>query len=362
MRAGRGPRSVVGLRGELTGSRGRSALPDSLSGFAPRTPRKAPKWFPRSARPTGGPDGLGVVSGASIGVRVADARAEPRNPSGERPHRRPCPIISSAARPDSVAFSRREDLRRNTFHPRAQLARRRRQRADARASRDADRRGAAREDQAGVHAALRHGRLRRRRERREDRRHRQQARGQEVLPPHRLPRRHQGALAERHARAPPRGGHPPRGQGHAAAQPPRAQAADEAEGLRRARPPARGAEADPDGARFLMADDRTPPEEQPETPAAPEEQAPAPVDERAGEETPAAEDAPVEVPADEERPHGDPLADAAADAAPAAAEPAAAEPPAAEPAAAEPAAAEPTAAEPPAAQVPAAEAPGAGAP
>jgi small subunit ribosomal protein S9 len=63
-----------------------------------------------------------------------------------------------------------------------------------------------------------------------------------------------------------------------------------------------------------MADDRTPPEEQPETPAAPEEQPPAPVDERAGEETPVADDAPVEVPADEERPHGDPLAEAAGDA------------------------------------------------
>jgi small subunit ribosomal protein S9 len=61
-----------------------------------------------------------------------------------------------------------------------------------------------------------------------------------------------------------------------------------------------------------MADDRTPPEEQPEeTPAASEEQAPAPVDERAGEETPAAEDAPVEAPQDEERPQGDPLATAA---------------------------------------------------
>jgi small subunit ribosomal protein S9 len=63
-----------------------------------------------------------------------------------------------------------------------------------------------------------------------------------------------------------------------------------------------------------MADDRTPPEEQPEeTPAAPEEQAPAPVDDRAGEETPVAEDAPVEAPQDEERPQGDPLAEAAAD-------------------------------------------------
>src|SRR3954453_3574484 len=337
MRAGRGSRSVVGLRGELTGSRDRSALPDYLSGFAPRTPRKAPKWFPRSAGPTGGPDRLGDVSGASIGARAADARAESRNPPGEGPDRPPVSYHLLRRAPGQRGFSRREDLRRNTFHPRAQLARRRRERADARPPGDADRRRAARGDQAGVHPALRHGRLRRRRERREDRRHRQQARGQEVLPPHRLPRRHQGALAERHARAPPRGGHPPRGQGHAAAQPPRAQAADEAEGLRRARPPARGAEADPDGARFLMADDRTPSEEQPETPAAPEEQAPAPVDERAGEETPAAEDAPVEVPADEERPHGDPLADAATDAAPAAGAPAAEAPAAEAPAAEAPA-------------------------
>jgi small subunit ribosomal protein S9 len=91
-----------------------------------------------------------------------------------------------------------------------------------------------------------------------------------------------------------------------------------------------------------MADDRTPPEEQPEeTPAASEEQAPAPVDERAGEESPAAEEAPVEVPADEERPHGDPLADAAGEAEAPAAEAPAAEPPAAgAPAAATPAAAD----------------------
>jgi small subunit ribosomal protein S9 len=68
-----------------------------------------------------------------------------------------------------------------------------------------------------------------------------------------------------------------------------------------------------------MADDRTPPEEQPEeTPAASEEQAPAPVDERAGEETPAAEEAPVEAPGDAASPQGDPVADAA-DAAPEAA-------------------------------------------
>jgi small subunit ribosomal protein S9 len=65
-----------------------------------------------------------------------------------------------------------------------------------------------------------------------------------------------------------------------------------------------------------MADDRTPPEEQPEeTPAAADEQSPAPAD-AAGEETPAAAE-PVEAPADEERPQGDPVAQAA-DEAPAA--------------------------------------------
>jgi small subunit ribosomal protein S9 len=70
-----------------------------------------------------------------------------------------------------------------------------------------------------------------------------------------------------------------------------------------------------------MADDRTPPDEQPEeTPAASEEQAPAP--DAAGEETPA--EAPAEAPADEPTPQGDPVAEAPADAsAEAPAEPAA---------------------------------------
>jgi len=85
-----------------------------------------------------------------------------------------------------------------------------------------------------------------------------------------------------------------------------------------------------------MADDRTPPEEQPEeTPAASEEQAPAPeapAPEAAAEETPAAEETAAaeetpaapeetptaqEAPADEATPQGDPVA-AAADATPAA--------------------------------------------
>src|SRR5919198_100258 len=193
-----------------------------------------------------------------------------------------------------AARSRRhEDLRRNPRHPRAQLARRRRHRADARPPGDADRRCAARQDQAGVHAARRHRRLRRRRQRREDLGDRQQARGQEVLPPLRLPRRHQGAHARRHARAPARRGHPPRREGHAAPQPAGAKAAHQAQGLRGSRPPARGAEADPDGDRRLMADDRTPADDEtPQEPTAGEEQ---PVEEPAaerpaGEEQPAPEE------------------------------------------------------------------------
>src|SRR4051794_24354747 len=307
MRAGKVHGSVVGLRGELTGSRGRSALP----GMCPDSPQgaEAPKLVPPLR---------------SIHRERADSASLARQymcaGGGRKGGMVPPPPVSyhqTRRAPTSVAFSRREDLRRNTFHPRAQLAARRRQRADARPARDADRRGAAREDQARVHAALRHGRLRRRHQRREDRRDRQQARGQEVLPPFGLPRRHQGAHAQRHARAPPRGGHPQGGQGDAPPQPARAKAADEAQGLRGSRSPAHGPAADPHGAQVLMADDRTPPEEQPEeTPAPSEEQAPAPVDERAGEESPAAEEAPVEAPRDEERPQGDPLAAAATDAAP----------------------------------------------
>jgi small subunit ribosomal protein S9 len=58
-----------------------------------------------------------------------------------------------------------------------------------------------------------------------------------------------------------------------------------------------------------MADDRTPPEEQPEETTAPEEQA-LPTEPAAGEEQPPGEDQPAaaEAPSDEERPQGDPLA------------------------------------------------------
>ena len=59
----------------------------------------------------------------------------------------------------------------------------------------------------------------------------------------------------RDARAPARGGHPPRRQGDAAAQPAGAQADHEAEGLRRARPSARRPAASTDGE---ISSDRTP--------------------------------------------------------------------------------------------------------
>ena len=121
-------------------------------------------------------------------------------------------------------------------------------RADARPARHPDRRRAARQAQADVHAAHRHGRLRRRRQRREDRGHREQARRQDLLPPLRLSGRPEVAHAQRHARAPARRGHPPRGEGDASPQPPRLASSYQAQGLRRPRPSARGAAAAADGA------------------------------------------------------------------------------------------------------------------
>ena len=95
--------------------------------------------------------------------------------------------------------------------------------------------------------ARRHRRLHRRRQRGEDPRHRRQAGAEDLLAPQRLPGRDQVADAGRDARAPPRGGDPQGGQGHAAAQPPRPPAADQAEGVRRAGSSARGPAAQTDG-------------------------------------------------------------------------------------------------------------------
>ena len=102
------------------------------------------------------------------------------------------------------------------------LVRRRRRGPDPRPPRDPDRRHAARQGQAAVHAARRHGRLRRRRERREDRGHRQQARPEDVPPPLRLSGRAAEPAAARAARPAADRGAPQGGQGHAPAQPARA--------------------------------------------------------------------------------------------------------------------------------------------
>ena len=69
----------------------------------------------------------------------------------------------------------------------------------------------------------------------QDRGHQRQARVEALHPPQRLPAGLQAGDPRPPPRAPPGGGHPPGGQGHAAAQPARRPAAAQAEGLRRAR-------------------------------------------------------------------------------------------------------------------------------
>src|SRR5215210_3475465 len=193
-------------------------------------------------------------------------------------------------------FHADEDLRRHTAGSRAQLAARRRRGPDPRAARDPDRRRPPRQAQAGLHAARRHGRLRRRRQRREDLGDGSEAQREDVLPPLGLPGRPEVAHAQRHARAPARGGHPPRRQGHAAEEPPGAEAADQAQGLRGAgasarRPAAQAARArDPLGAPTFMSEDKTqgqePEEQEPTAEETPADSAP----EAAPEASPAAEE------------------------------------------------------------------------
>src|ERR687892_2428410 len=165
-----------------------------------------------------------------------------------------------------------EDVCGDTCFARAQLARGRRERPNARPARDADRRRTARQAQARVHPARGRGRLRDRGQRREDRGVRQEARGEALLQALGL----SGWPAQPHARgdarAPPRGGDPARGEGDAAPQPPGPGAAPQAEGVCRARPPARRAEARADGGTQLMVDERDDLPEDPES-GAPEEEA-----------------------------------------------------------------------------------------
>src|SRR5258708_24170146 len=88
-----------------------------------------------------------------------------------------------------LPFSPYEDLQRQDRRNQPRVVPRRCRWEDPRPSGDADRRPPARQGQAAVHPARRHGRLRRGRERREDHGHRQQARQQDVLPPFGLSRR-----------------------------------------------------------------------------------------------------------------------------------------------------------------------------
>src|ERR671915_1234096 len=165
-----------------------------------------------------------------------------------------------------------EDVCGDTCFARAQLARGRRERPDARPAGDPDRRCAARQAQARVHAARGRGRLRDRGERREDRGVRQQARGEALLQALGLPGRPAEPHARGDARPPSRRGDPARGEGNAAPQPPRPGAAPQAEGVRGARPPACRAEARADGGTQLMADERDDLPEEPES-GTPEEEA-----------------------------------------------------------------------------------------
>src|SRR3954453_21133948 len=202
----------------------------------------------------------------------------------------------------SHARHHHEDLRRHPTRPRAQLAARGCRGPDPRPPRDPDRRRAARQAQADLHASHRHGRLRRGGQRGEDFGDGQQTYGEALLPALGLPRRPEVAHAERHARAPSGGGHPPRRARDAASQPARAQAADEAEGLRRPGAPPRRADAATPGDQDLMAEENRPDEEQRDAtppaadPAAGERPAQAgpAADEPAAEESAPAEASPAD--------------------------------------------------------------------
>src|ERR687895_1902516 len=165
-----------------------------------------------------------------------------------------------------------EDVCGDTCFARAQLARGRRERPDARPAGDPDRRYAARQAQARVHAARGRGRLRDRGERREDRGVGEQARGEALLQALGLPGRPAEPHARGDARAPSRRGDPARGEGDAAPHPPGPGTAPQAEGVRGARPPACRAEARADGGTQLMADERDDLPEEPES-GTPEEEA-----------------------------------------------------------------------------------------
>ncbi|CAA9322145.1 MAG: LSU ribosomal protein L13p (L13Ae), partial [uncultured Frankineae bacterium] len=115
----------------------------------------------------------------------------------------------------------------------ARLARHRRAGHRAGPARQPGRAAAARQAQALLRAAPRHGRLRRDRQRRQGGDDRQQGRAVDGLQPLRVPRWPQAHVVRRRARDAARADRREGRQGHAAAQHPRPADAVQAEGLRR---------------------------------------------------------------------------------------------------------------------------------
>ena len=167
-------------------------------GHGPQTAVDFPDQAVRQAQPAGDGGALGACAHGINGVR-AEAGAPP-----EVGWVAVCFALAGTAGLEFLAlcktdrpWSLSDDHRFRT--PRegaARLVRGGCERQDARPPRHAARRPPARQAQAAVHAARRHGRPHHRPQRRQDRGHGQQARGQDVLLAHRRHRRHQ----EPHAR------------------------------------------------------------------------------------------------------------------------------------------------------------------
>ncbi|CAA9452591.1 MAG: LSU ribosomal protein L13p (L13Ae), partial [uncultured Rubrobacteraceae bacterium] len=125
---------------------------------------------------------------------------------------------------------------------RAQMASYRRGGADPGAAGDGDRTPPARQEQAPVHAARRHGRFRGRGECREGSRHGEEGGAEGVLPPHGPSGRLEGDELRGDAGAQADGDPAQSGAGDDAADAPRAPAVQEVEDLRGTRASARGSE------------------------------------------------------------------------------------------------------------------------
>ena len=137
------------------------ATTKAVGGFAPRTVRPSER-FPRSPVTADRRPGFGWLCDRAA-LYTAGCSTD-------------LDALHSSGRPPRGGLLCNEDVRGDTRLARAQLARRRRDRQDARPARDPDRRHPARQAQARVHAARGRGRLRDRGQRRAHLRDRQQAR------------------------------------------------------------------------------------------------------------------------------------------------------------------------------------------